>query len=121
VSEIAAGSLVAVRVFERLETDYCCGGKRPLAGVCRDKCHDLASAVGELESVMATASTPASNWNTAPLRELIEDIVGAHPEYLKRDLALLGARRQSLRRAKPSASRSRNPKTHGPSLLSPPK
>ena len=37
VSEIAASSLAAVRVFERLGIDYCCGGKRPLADVCREK------------------------------------------------------------------------------------
>lgn len=37
VAEMAAGSLAAVRVFERLRIDYCCGGKRPLADVCREK------------------------------------------------------------------------------------
>jgi regulator of cell morphogenesis and NO signaling len=98
VSEIAAGSLAAVRVFERLGIDYCCGGKRPLADVCRDKGYALASVAGELESAMNTAAAPARDWNSAPLRELIEHIVGAHHEYLRRELAPLGARVEKVYR-----------------------
>ena len=76
VSQIAAGSLAAVRVFERLGIDYCCGGKRALADVCRGRGHDLASVQSELESAMSTVTTSARNWGKAPLRELIEHIVG---------------------------------------------
>ena len=98
VSEIAAGSLAAVRVFERLGIDYCCGGKRPLADVCREKGHDLASVESELESAMSAPTTSARNWSTAPLRELIEHIVGTHHEYLRRELAPLGARLEKVYR-----------------------
>jgi regulator of cell morphogenesis and NO signaling len=98
VSEIAAGSLAAVRVFERLGIDYCCGGKRPLADVCREKGQDLASVESELESAMSAVTTSARNWSTAPLRELIEHIVGTHHEYLRRELSPLGARLEKVYR-----------------------
>lgn len=98
VSEIAASSLAAVRVFERLGIDYCCGGKRRLADVCREKGHDLPSVLGDLESAMSTTQSPARDWATAPLRELIGHIVGTHHEYLKRELAPIGARLEKVYR-----------------------
>ena len=98
VSEIAAGSLAAVRVFEKLGIDYCCGGKRPLADVCREKGHDLASVERELDSAMVAPSLPAREWNTAPLRELIEHIVSTHHAYLNRELAPLSARVEKVYR-----------------------
>jgi regulator of cell morphogenesis and NO signaling len=98
VSEIAAGSLAAVRVFERLGIDYCCGGKRPLADVCQEKGHDVASVQRELESAMVAPSLPTREWNTAPLRDLIEHIVGTHHAYLKREFAPLSARIEKVYR-----------------------
>jgi len=92
VSQIAASSLAAVRIFERLGIDYCCGGKRPLAQVCREKGYDAASVRSELESAMSAAPLPGRNWSAAPLRELIDHIVGNHHEYLRRELGPLGER-----------------------------
>lgn len=98
VSDIAASSLAAVRVFERLGIDYCCGGKRPLANVCREKGHDVAAVLSELNLALDAPSTPARDWNTAPLRELIDHIVGTHHEYLKREFAPLGTRLEKVYR-----------------------
>ena len=53
VAEIAAGSLAAVRVFEKFGIDYCCGGKRPLADVCRDKGHNLEDVQSQLNAALA--------------------------------------------------------------------
>lgn len=92
VSEIAAGSLAAVKVFERLGIDYCCGGKRLLADVCRDKGLDLDSVVRALDAETNAGAAAARDWNTAPLGELIDHIVSTHHAYLKRELAPLGAR-----------------------------
>src|SRR5947207_11366706 len=52
-SDSTVGQLVAerpsrARVFERLGIDYCCGGKRPLQEVCRERKLDLAAVVDEL-------------------------------------------------------------------------
>src|SRR4051794_12937427 len=92
VADIAAGSLAAVRVFESFGIDYCCGGKRPLAEVCEEKGLDAGEVQRALDA--ATRQRPAEerDWNSAPLRELIEHIVSTHHEYLKRELGPLGAR-----------------------------
>jgi regulator of cell morphogenesis and NO signaling len=92
VAEIAAGSLAAVRVFEKHGIDYCCGGKRPLADVCRENGYDAAAIERELDAALNGPTAAERDWNTAPLGELIRHIVGAHHEYLRRELPAVQAR-----------------------------
>ena len=92
VAEIAAGSLAAVRVFEKLGIDYCCGGKRPLAEICEQKGYDTAEVRRKLDEAINAQATPERDWNTAPLRELIGHIVNTHHEYLRRELPVLSGR-----------------------------
>ena len=88
----AAGSLAAVKAFESWESNYCCGGKRPLAEVCVQKGYNPAEVQRELETAMSAQGPAARDWNSAPLTELIDHIVGTHHEYLKREMPPLQAR-----------------------------
>jgi regulator of cell morphogenesis and NO signaling len=97
VSEIAVGSLAAVRVFERLGIDYCCGGKRPLAAVCQEKGLDIDDVQRALQSADAPGAE-ARDWNSASLRDLVDYIVGTHHAYLNRELAPLSARVEKVYR-----------------------
>ncbi len=92
VAEIATGSLAAVRVFERFGIDYCCGGKRPLADVCKQKGLDAETVQRELDAAATTQGTEVRDWNTAPLAELASHIVSTHHEYLKREFQPLSDR-----------------------------
>jgi regulator of cell morphogenesis and NO signaling len=92
VREIAAGSLAAVRVFEKRGIDYCCGGARPLAEVCHEKGLDLAEVEREIEAASTGATEGGRDWNTAPLTELIRHIVDTHHAYLRGELPALEAR-----------------------------
>jgi regulator of cell morphogenesis and NO signaling len=92
VAEMAASSLAAVRVFEKFGIDYCCGGKRPLAEVCREKGYDAEAIERELQSALAGDAAAEKDWNTAPLAELAQHIVGTHHGYLKRELPAIQAR-----------------------------
>ena len=92
VAEIAAESLAAIGVFERLGIDYCCGGKRSLAEACRRKGYRVEDVERELATASAQSSTPDVDWNTAPIPALIDHIVNTHHVYLKRELPLLSAR-----------------------------
>src|ERR1035437_8375027 len=98
VSEIAAGSLAAVRVFERLGIDYCCGGKRPLADICRDKGLDAEWVQGELNTATNASAAAVRDWNSAPLRELVAHIVNTHHEYLRREFQPLSERLEKVYR-----------------------
>jgi regulator of cell morphogenesis and NO signaling len=92
VAEMAATSLAAVRVFEKFGIDYCCGGKRPLAEVCREKGYDTGALKRELAAAVQGAPNVETDWNTAPLRELVQHITGTHHEYLRRELPALQVR-----------------------------
>lgn len=98
ISEIAARSLGAVRVFERLGIDYCCGGKRPVEDACQELGLDSGAVLAELEAVVAGRPADETDWNHASLRELIRHIVGKHHEYLKLELPRLGQRLDKVMR-----------------------
>ena len=98
VAEIAANSLAAVRIFERLGIDYCCGGKRPLDEACARKGLDASDVLLAIETAMSEKTADSRDWTTAPLRELISHIVGTHHEYLKRELEPLQARIEKVYR-----------------------
>ena len=91
IGEITAGSLAAVRVFESHGIDYCCNGKRSLAEVCREKGIAPESLLAELGAATA-ARGEGRDWNTAPLRELIEHILSKHHTYLRVELPRLNER-----------------------------
>jgi regulator of cell morphogenesis and NO signaling len=92
VAEMATKSLSAVRIFEKLGIDYCCGGKRPLSVVCKEKGYDPENVERELDAALAWSEAPAQDWETAHLSELIQHIVSVHHEYLRRELPAVQAR-----------------------------
>lgn len=98
VRDIAASSLAAVRVFERLGIDYCCGGKRSLANVCGEKGFEMAAVLQELSDAMADAPAVESDWKDAPLTALVEHIVSTHHSYLRRELPGIEARLEKVYR-----------------------
>jgi regulator of cell morphogenesis and NO signaling len=92
VADIAAGSLTAVRVFERLGIDYCCGGKRPLADICRTKGLDVNAVESELSAAANKPDAAGRDWSVAPLREIATHVVSTHHEYLRREFQPLNDR-----------------------------
>jgi regulator of cell morphogenesis and NO signaling len=98
VADTAASSPAAVRVFERLGIDYCCGGKRPLADVCREKGLDPGAVQRELDAATSAPQAAGRDWTTAPLRDLVAHIVGTHHEYLRREFQPLADRLEKVYR-----------------------
>lgn len=98
ISEIAAHSLDAVRVFERLGIDYCCGGKRPVEAACKEFGLDSAAVISELDLAMAGRPPEETDWSKAPLHHLIGHIVGTHHDYLRLELPRLSQRLEKVMR-----------------------
>jgi regulator of cell morphogenesis and NO signaling len=98
VAQIAAGSLAAVRVFEKFGIDYCCGGKRPLADVCRDKGYNLQDVQSQLDAALAGTADQEKDWTEASLASLITHIVSTHHEYLRRELPAISVRLEKVYR-----------------------
>ena len=97
VAEIAASSLAAVRVFEKFGIDYCCGGKRPLAEVCRAKGNE-EEVRRELDAALAGSPAAERDWTTAPLTALVEHIIHTHHDFLRRELPATQARLEKVYR-----------------------
>lgn len=98
VAEIASKSLSAVRVFERRGIDYCCGGKRPLAEVCRAKGIDPGEVQRELDEALNASSEPPRDWTAVSSQELIAHIIAAHHSYLRRELPAIATRLEKVYR-----------------------
>lgn len=98
ISEIASRSLGAVRVFERLGIDYCCGGKRPVEDACKELGLDATAILAELDAALTSRPADETDWNRGSLRELIHYIVGKHHEYLKLELPRLAQRLEKVMR-----------------------
>ena len=90
VRELAVEDPNATRVFEKLGIDYCCGGDRPLEEACASAGVAMDEVLRELEQGIDTSATVATrDWNTAPLGELVEHIVGKHHAYVKAEVPRL--------------------------------
>ncbi len=98
VSEIAARSLAAVRIFEKWGIDYCCGGKRPLAEICLEKGIDGGAVQLELDAAQVGAAANETDWNEPSLTELAGHIVATHHEYLRRELPAIAGRLEKVYR-----------------------
>lgn len=88
VRDIAVETPDAVPVLEQFGIDFCCGGKHTLAEACAQRGHDVAAVLEKLESREQAPGTPETDWQTAPLRDLIAYIVREHHGFARQQLAL---------------------------------
>jgi regulator of cell morphogenesis and NO signaling len=92
VGQIVARSPRLSRVFEELDIDYCCGGKRPLDEVCREKQLDLHQLVERLsQSADSSGEVEEKDWNTASLADLCDHIEQTYHAPLRDELPRLSA------------------------------
>ncbi len=80
------------RVFERLDIDYCCGGKESLARACEKRGLDPRVVLAALEREAAKPSTVEErDWSRVPLAELADHIESEHHSYLREELPRLSS------------------------------
>lgn len=88
VGQVVVERPAASRVFGKLGIDFCCGGRRSLAEVCRDRGLDLHELLAMLET---EEPHPArSSWVDVPLAELVSHIVERHHAFTRAELERLG-------------------------------
>ena len=81
---IAAENPQAVRVFEKHQIDFCCGGDRPIEDACRAKGISAEELLAEIE---AAGPVPEErDWQSASLAELADYIVARHHAYLRQEM-----------------------------------
>lgn len=86
VRDIAINNPAAVRVFESVGIDYCCGGKRPLQEACDRAKVPMAKVLQMLGDAQPESISPEETlWTDASFLELTEHIVNRHHNYIRQE------------------------------------
>ncbi|HSY35540.1 MAG TPA: DUF542 domain-containing protein [Acidobacteriaceae bacterium] len=89
VRDIALHQPTAIRVFEHLGIDYCCGGNQSLAAACAAVHLDTHAVQLALEFAAGRPTLPQPEWARASLELLCAHIVVKHHAYARRELPRL--------------------------------
>ena len=92
VRELAVEVPSAVRVFEKLGIDYCCGGGKKLNEACDQAklaVDQVLSDLEQAEKARQERQESATNWNTEPLADVIAHIVKKHHAYVQSEIPRL--------------------------------
>ena len=88
LAEIASQRPALTRELERLELDYCCGGKSSLTVACAERGLDVEAITAELNS-LPVAEHPAADWLSMPPAEMVDHLEATHHQFLKQELPRL--------------------------------
>jgi regulator of cell morphogenesis and NO signaling len=89
IADIATAKPATIKVFQRYNIDFCCGGKRPLAEACQERHMTFGELRFALEAAEA-AGRPDLPSAEAPLQELVRFIVDHYHADLREELPRLG-------------------------------
>lgn len=90
VGDVVARRPELARLFEAARIDYCCGGKKTLAEVCREQSLDPLAFLATLDQVMpASDGLALVDAASMSLTELVDHIVQTHHAYLREELPRL--------------------------------
>ena len=93
VRDVALELPQAMRVFEKLKIDYCCGGDKPLGEACATAGVEVASLEQMLAEAGQTliADSSSHDFQKTTLNELIKHILDKHHVYTKEEMVRLEA------------------------------
>jgi regulator of cell morphogenesis and NO signaling len=80
VAEIAAALPSSVRVFQRHDIDFCCGGKKPIGDVCRERGLQFETVAAEVQTEAVTQLASDRDWLREALGALFGHIVTTYHE-----------------------------------------
>ena len=87
VGEIAAKDYRKVEVFKKYGIDFCCGGKKSLSKVCREKGISQEQLEKELHQAEISTKLPSQDFNTWDLNFLADYIIQTHHKYVVQAMA----------------------------------
>lgn len=90
VGQLVARHPALTRFLEAARIDYCCGGKKTLAEVCREKQLDPQAFLATLEQAASNcAGEDVFDAGAASLTDLADHILQTHHAYLRQELPRL--------------------------------
>jgi len=89
VGQLAAQDYKKVEVFKKYGVDFCCGGKKTLSKVCKDKGIDQAQLEKELHLAEISTRLPSQDFNNWDPGFLADYIVQSHHKYVIKAMPLI--------------------------------
>jgi regulator of cell morphogenesis and NO signaling len=89
IGELVAKDFRRAEIFKKFKIDFCCGGKKTLSQVCKEKKLDLMVIEKELEKSDLPVSNASQNYNNWTLSFLVDHIVNTHHHYVKTSIPTL--------------------------------
>ncbi len=79
----------AIRLFEKMGIDYCCGGGIPLTQACATANISVDEVLQKLAAGSDKSTDAPSDWRQAELSDLVDHIVAKHHIFVKQELPRL--------------------------------
>jgi regulator of cell morphogenesis and NO signaling len=89
VGEMVAGNYRKAEVFKKYGIDFCCGGKKTLAQVCKTNGLDLEQVEIELNVEDEQAVNSSQNYNNWDVAFLADYIVNTHHNYIRKTIPVV--------------------------------
>lgn len=91
LADLVLASARRARLFERLQLDFCCGGRRTLADACAQRGLDadtIATVIAAFDEAPPDAGATGDEHDVAraSIGELCDHVVAAHHDLLRREL-----------------------------------
>jgi regulator of cell morphogenesis and NO signaling len=86
IGEIAAKDLRKAQVFKKYGIDFCCGGKKTLTEVCREKNIDVTKVETELQQLNAQNKVSNVSYDDWNIEFLTDYIINTHHTYVRKYL-----------------------------------
>lgn len=89
VAELVANDYRAAEIFKRHGIDFCCGGKKSIASVCKEKNIGNSQLLAEIIALQKEPFSPACNFKDWQAGFLVDYIINVHHAYVNQNLALI--------------------------------
>lgn len=89
IGEIAAKDIKKLPIFKKYGIDFCCGGKKTISQVCKEKGIEASVLEFELNATELQHSNNVNNFDDFPLDVLCDYIENTHHQYVKEVLPTL--------------------------------
>jgi regulator of cell morphogenesis and NO signaling len=89
IADIARELPSSVRVFEQHGIDFCCGGKKAISVVCRERGLSFTGLTSAIETSADVSGQSSKDWSRQPLGALIDHILTTYHQPLHEELPRL--------------------------------
>lgn len=89
IGELVAKDFRKAEIFKKFKIDFCCGGKKTLSQVCKEKKLDLLAIEKEIKQNDIQVGLASQNYNEWTLSFLVDYIVNTHHSYVKSAIPVL--------------------------------